>query len=357
MALPLYANARPRDNQLKNKHNGLWYSKFCNLWTDKWELGAQQKQDWIKEITTSFSGQREAIEETIVRLLRLVKSKNGRFGVLTAESRFVTGLGLNHPVENGFAWHHTLGVPYLAGSSIKGMLRAWVDQQNGIDKDLVINKIFGSKDGMGLIHVCDGLPAAPVKLEVDVMTPHYAGWLPNDPPGDWRSPVPIPFLVTAAGTSFVFSLIPRNIMANDIVDQAWTWLIEALEWIGIGAKTSVGYGRFQFDEDATEKLNQKLGAELSREREQNEESDADTPVGRWRRQIKGLKEQKILDLALTQLERGELKDKAERRGLAEAIAETGLLEWWRAGRPRDQDTKTGSAKLKARAKVIDAELQ
>ena len=32
------------------------------------------------------------------------------------------------------------------------------------------------------------------------MTPHFAGWTEQGPPGDWLSPTPIPFLTTAAGT-------------------------------------------------------------------------------------------------------------------------------------------------------------
>ena len=46
------------------------------------------------------------------------------FGVFTTDGRFVTGTGRSHSVENGFAWHPTLGTPYLSGSSVKGMIRA-----------------------------------------------------------------------------------------------------------------------------------------------------------------------------------------------------------------------------------------
>jgi CRISPR-associated protein Cmr6 len=30
-------------------------------------------------------------------------------------------------VENGFLWHPTLGVPYLPGAAVKGLVRAYVE--------------------------------------------------------------------------------------------------------------------------------------------------------------------------------------------------------------------------------------
>jgi len=42
-------------------------------------------------------------------------------GVATAP--FTTGLGIEHPLENGFAFLDPYGVPYLPGSSVKGVLR------------------------------------------------------------------------------------------------------------------------------------------------------------------------------------------------------------------------------------------
>ena len=36
---------------------------------------------------------------------------------------FATGLGLEHPIENGFSFLSPYGLPYLAGSGVKGVLR------------------------------------------------------------------------------------------------------------------------------------------------------------------------------------------------------------------------------------------
>ena len=41
----------------------------------------------------------------------------------TATAPFTTGLGNEHPLENGFAFLNPYGLPYLPGSGIKGVLR------------------------------------------------------------------------------------------------------------------------------------------------------------------------------------------------------------------------------------------
>jgi CRISPR-associated protein Cmr6 len=41
----------------------------------------------------------------------------------TAVAPFTTGLGNEHPLENGFAFLNPYGLPYLSGSGVKGVLR------------------------------------------------------------------------------------------------------------------------------------------------------------------------------------------------------------------------------------------
>jgi CRISPR-associated protein Cmr6 len=93
----------------------------------------------------------------------------------------------------------------------------------------------------------DAIPISGVRLEADVMTPHYAGWTPEALPGDWREPVPVPFLVVASRSAFVFSLLPRGVERSEL-ENVFHWLREALRFSGAGAKTAVGYGRFAYDE-------------------------------------------------------------------------------------------------------------
>ncbi|HZZ80170.1 MAG TPA: type III-B CRISPR module RAMP protein Cmr6 [Gemmataceae bacterium] len=198
--------------------------------------------------------------EAVKRLEDLVEAQTGCSFRRTTAWRFVTGLGRNHPVENGFTWRHDLGTPYIAGSSLKGLARAYARDWTGLD-DEALERIFGPKPEAGLaigsVVFLDGLPTEPVALDADVMTPHYGSWYQgekNAVPADWHSPTPIPFLTVAPGQTFVFAVLPRNqLNPQDQEDckKAANLLKEALETLGAGAKTAVGYGQF-FEEQANE---------------------------------------------------------------------------------------------------------
>ncbi len=245
------------ETQPKNKGNaGLWYDKYCDEWPEiKWSLKSYKagnkefhpKQNWIDKVTGKV-GNGDELTEACNRLRELAKAQGAedvRF--FSTQWRFVTGLGREHPVENGFAWHHTLGVPYLPGSSVKGMVRAWAEQWEDIDKT-ESNRIFGPEGAgkVGSVIFFDAIPTDPVRLEADIMTPHYAPYYSDgEAPGDWHDPTPIPFLTVAAKQPFQFAIAPRNSNNKDDAAQAREWLKEALGWIGAGAKTAVGYGRFK----------------------------------------------------------------------------------------------------------------
>ncbi len=255
---PLYK--REKDLPYKRPdtaHTGLWFDKFCNRWgvyKDKnnrkkfWELETR-KDDWIRTVTEKPCGDKNLIQEAVERMEKLVASLSGRLLYARTEGRFVTGLGRPHPVENGFAWHPVLGTPYLPGSSVKGMVRAWAEEWT---YDSEIDRIFGPKHTdsskhIGSVVFFDSLPRAAVKLEIDVMTPHFAPYYREPkkyPPVERYHPVPIPFLTVAEGQSFLFAVAPRKEEDQRDVYKVLTWLKEALEWIGAGAKTAVGYGRF-----------------------------------------------------------------------------------------------------------------
>ena len=184
--------------------------------------------------------------------------------MLDLQSRFVTGLGLEHPIENGFAWHHSLGVPYLAGSAVKGLTRAfaetWLNGSEGDQTD--IDRIFGAGLKAGSVTFLDGLPTRPVRMAAEVATPHLGTWLQSDRskkyvptesqreqpeedvPADWVDPNPIPFLTVERGQTMAFALLPRRSEDRSDCAKARPWLHDALTLLGAGAKTAVGYGLF-----------------------------------------------------------------------------------------------------------------
>lgn len=331
MLRPLHRSAQDV-RRSADGHAGLWFDKFCNTWPadQSWCLRSEEKQnpkhDWLKTLVGSV-GDPKQLDEARLRLARVVQAAGGGVEVFRTESRFVTGLGRAHPVENGFTFHSTLGVPFLPGSSVKGLVRAWA-RDEGISKD-ELTRLFGAagdEGREGSFIFFDALPVAPVDLEVDVLTPHSAAWTPKDPPGDWRSPKPVPFLVTARGARFLFGLAPRPGAEGDL-DRIRDYLTKALKLEGAGAKTAVGYGRF------------------AKER------------GRFHVEVEKANEDQLAELILRYLEKGELTVPEERAGFAAAVRELrpDWLASWRKKQRVEKTTKPGGDKLKARAKLINGE--
>ena len=275
--LPLYKEAND-DKKLEklqpNGNAGLWYDKFCNSWKNT----KFQKEEWIKTVTKQSCGDSGELKRQKDRRWEMVVKLGGHNLCLKTDSVFVTGLGREHPVENGFLWHHTLGVPYLPGSYIKGMVRAWIEQWADEKDEEEINRIFGPKQPteqpqVGEVVFLDAIPLSSVPLKAEVMTPHYGKYYQEGiTPGDWISPVPIPFLAVKEGATFHFAIVPRrhpclktqgeSEKSSDLpvgelredgrcrdCETVLGWLKDALEWIGAGAKTAVGYGRMSCDND------------------------------------------------------------------------------------------------------------
>jgi CRISPR-associated protein Cmr6 len=168
-------------------------------------------------------------------------------------------MGNPHPVENGFSWHPTLAVPYLAGSAVKGLVRAWVEMNDDLEVDnkARLKHWFGTEDKelvaeqAGDFIFFDALPHQPPTLLCDIMTPHMGKWYeqggekdnlkPDVIPADWHEPVPVPFLAVK-NAQFIFSIAARDLKHQAEVAKIFEALNQALIWLGAGAKTAAGYG-------------------------------------------------------------------------------------------------------------------
>ncbi|MCF8245172.1 MAG: type III-B CRISPR module RAMP protein Cmr6 [Saprospiraceae bacterium] len=172
---------------------------------------------------------------------------------LTPDWRFVTGMGEASVYETNIMLHHVYGVPYIPASSIKGVLRHYLDEFT--EGKNYIEMIFGKGDGdsstnkpvKGQCTFFDAFPLKAPRIELDVMTPHYPKYYSEGlPPADWQSPTPIHFLTVGKGTHFRFMIGLPNVANVEILKtNLTTWLGEALQFRGIGAKTAVGYGYMQ----------------------------------------------------------------------------------------------------------------
>ena len=133
-----------------------------------------------------------------------------------------------------------------------------------LDEFKSLRKIFGTQSYEGSIIFFDAFPTyeclkeltennKPI-LELDIMNPHYQSYYSasenelktnvEKAPGDWHSPNPIFFLTVPKGIEFQFAIAPRNEEGTKLLNKAKEILISALKEFGVGAKTSLGYGRF-----------------------------------------------------------------------------------------------------------------
>ncbi len=265
-----------------DQNAGLWYDKFFDNWVDDFSAPTETgKSDWVN-VSAKRVGNTALLEEACTRIGRLAAGQNGAVAYFRTNGPFVTGLGREHPVGNGFVWHHVLGVPYLPGSSLKGILRAFARERNVPAADLT--RMFGPDNrrevAVGSVIFFDAFPSAPVQLKADVMTPHYGPYYQDEngktPPADWYDPTPIPFLAVAEQQIFVFACAPRrpnNEADRKDSERVLQWLPEVLDWLGAGAKTAAGYGRFNVDEQANRTVAEevrKAQAERARQAQLNE---------------------------------------------------------------------------------------
>ena len=275
MSLPLYRH-EPEPTLATEGNRGLWYNRFFNRYGADWTIPDDGKRQWVSD-NAKLTGQREALQTQALqtqalRHLALITALGGHGAVFATDWHFASGLGLPHPVENGLAWHHTLGVPYLAGSGVKGLVRAWVDvwddRLNAEEKARRIIRWFGDLQQAGQFRFFDALPVEPVMLAADVMTPHLGKWYeqggaiqdwqqePDKVPADWHAPVPVPFLVVKSA-KLLFGVAPRHPKFAEELPQVFSALRQALDWLGAGAKTAAGYGRMVEAEDASVSLREK----------------------------------------------------------------------------------------------------
>lgn len=245
-------------------HPGLLFDKYPNKWETTADgevrLPTGSKKTFLDEIIKKYNklDHFSALKNTLDRQNHLVEQVlYGHKIEAQTDWRFVSGIGSGHPYETGFIWHRTLAVPYLPGSSVKGMVRAYAVQW--IEDDTikeVVTTLFGPEENSpekaaGSLIVFDALPVTVPKLEIDILNPHYKDYYENPdktPPADYLNPVPVFFLTVAQNMTFRFSMAPRPgahetpEQADQALKHGLRLLKDALSTIGAGGKTAVGYG-------------------------------------------------------------------------------------------------------------------
>lgn len=202
------------------------------------------------------------------------ESVTGGLGAIGREfavksGRMAVGLGNESVLETSVVLHRTYGVPYIPGSALKGLAASYARLLAGPEWSPSIEHgaysiVFGTTEGAGYVNFLDALyvpvemregasPQAAVQAEyplhTDVITVHHPDYYQGKagaPPADWDSPTPIAFL-SATGTYLVAIAAPDLDSENCKLwlNKVFELLEEALLVLGIGAKTSSGYGRME----------------------------------------------------------------------------------------------------------------
>lgn len=296
-------------------------------------LAAWESANWAKTKDQPLAGAKRLTDNDRETMQSLCKRQNLLFDTIPpaeglrldarATAPFTTGLGNEHPLENGFAFLNPYGLPYLPGSGVKGVLRQAARELAGGDWgnahgwrgddeksfSVVIQKktvalsmgdvLFGreTRDGdaehvRGVLSFWDVIPEIKGEnLHVEIMTPHqghYYQWKKDrngnpieESPHESRQPIPIPFLTVPPGSGFAFHVVCDLARLHRLApalaqDDRWKTLLtaafeHAFEWLGFGAKTAVGYGAMQSPAQRERRDQESLQREAeARERERQE---------------------------------------------------------------------------------------
>ncbi len=270
------------------------------LW-DKNDFAARNAWNNIKKLTKEDHTRMKALAERQSALAETAPVDGLLRLDALATAPFTTGLGNEHPLENGFAFLNPYGLPYLPGSGVKGVLRqaarelasgewgdtrGWSEEQRYpllVNSKTVLNSskqpvmlsmldlLFGRETPSGESdHLRGGLVFWDVipriegdSLMVEIMTPHQSHYYQqrahagSTSPHDSGPPNPISFLTVPPGSRFAFhvqcDLLHLTRLAPDLACEGhWSTLLEAafkhaFDWLGFGAKTAVGYGAMKQD--------------------------------------------------------------------------------------------------------------
>jgi CRISPR-associated protein Cmr6 len=209
------------------------------------------KSNWLREFTRDSHIDTRLAEQVYQRWRRAVTAMEAQHFTATTEWRMVVGLGGETVLETDLTLHHLYGIPFIPGSALKGLTRAYVTgeiypSKRLEDDNAEVQRIFGTQDKAGSVIFFDALPVdGRIEIDLDIMNVHYPKYYGEKrPPTNTENPIPVTFL-TVTDTTFLFALAPRRSNKDtEDVARVMGWLQDALQKYGVGGKTSAGYGYF-----------------------------------------------------------------------------------------------------------------
>lgn len=280
----------------KDAHAGLWLDRMLTAQLKKGESVASNEQHPTKILLNQACQQikEPAGYQNFYRRWKaaLKLQNNCVLKEAKATGRLVVGLGSESAWENSITLHRTYGVPYIPGSALKGLAAAYAHRflkddrwrkagttaEEMSENYAAAHKVmFGDTTTEGYVTFFDALyvpnsghvnqdTKQHQALWPDVITVHHPEYYRETqqedkkdivPPADWDDPTPIPF-VSATGEYLIALAGP-----DDWVKAAFQILEKALSELGVGAKTSSGYGRLTLPN--LETARQRLTGKMSKE--------------------------------------------------------------------------------------------
>ncbi len=175
------------------------------------------------------------------------------------------GSGNSSAMDIGIQLNKPWGIPYISGSSIKGLISSYLarfggetwQKGDGAEKSLAQVEVFGgewnknSYIGSVTFHDAWLMSAQGQWFQEEIITVHHQEYYneKNFPDG-MDDPIPVKLLVLKPNLDFFVSFAgPKP--ALDLIKSV---LEQALLTVGLGAKTAVGYGRFSILKSEKEKI-------------------------------------------------------------------------------------------------------
>lgn len=236
-------------SEVSDAHAELWLDRYMD------DVGKSEKRStFIADVSTIPIP--EIYIEFYNRWIQNLHNLGAKMYPAHVKTRMIVGLGDESVLETSITLHKTYGVPYIPGSALKGLAASYArqrlteDWQKGSEAYQVI---FGNTDEAGYITFFDAfyIPERGFNqraLHPDVITVHHQKYYQdhNTPPADWDDPNPVPFL-TATG-SYLIALAASELEEQEAwIEKTFAILRYALKEMGIGAKTSSGYGRLELN--------------------------------------------------------------------------------------------------------------
>lgn len=190
-----------------------------------------------------------ALKEIREQMMKSMKKQGYKTITIEAklDSPMLVGIGNPSIDEIGFYWNRNYSVPTVPGSSIKGAFRNYwkTEKLDGSIEKIIFGSDDNNNSSRGEVVFMEAIPVDKFELMQEFQTPHFKDYYSSAKvPNDVYNPVPLNFISIKEGTTYRFDFLTKNPDENIIKEIEKHFKI-ILEYIGIGSKTSMGYGRFR----------------------------------------------------------------------------------------------------------------